>query len=297
MSRTVLCTPLLLERAALRRVGPSMRLVRTGMGPRRASRTAAALARRPAPVLVAGLGGALTPHVRPGDVVVASEVRTGIPSAESRPGRVEVASAPLLAGALGRLGLTVHVGAVRSVPRISWVPVADGALAVDMESAQLAAAGSPFAVVRAVVDTPDHPLWHLATLRHGVAALRALRACQPALEWWAAATGRRAVLLGGPRSVRAIASQVELALVAGSPESVRVARRAGAAAYLVGDTHEIDLRWLAGTTRLGIIAGACAPPGLVARIVHCLGGLGPVSTTGSWLIDPGAHLRATREVV
>lgn len=199
-------------------------------------------------------------------------------------------SAPLLAGALRRLGLIVHVGAITSVPRISWAPIADGALAVDMESAQLATAGAPFAVVRAIVDTPDHPLWSLGTPRRGVRALRALRACQPALEWWAAATGPREILLAAPRSLRAIASQVDLALVVGSPDSVPAARRVGVPAHLVQDVHEIDLRWLAGTTRLGIIADASTPPRLVTRIVHCLGGLGPVHMTG-------CHRRATREVV
>ncbi|MGH3828733.1 MAG: hypothetical protein ACRDQX_16420, partial [Pseudonocardiaceae bacterium] len=249
-----------------------------------------------------------TPQIHPGDVVVATEVRTAprppnstaelftrpcgalllsSGGAERTGGGVEVASAPLLAGALRRLGLIVHVGAISSVDRISWAPVSDGALAVDMESAQLAAAGAPFAVVRAIVDTPDHPLWSLGTPRRGMRALRALRACQPALEWWAAATGPREILLTDPRS---LAGQVDLALVVGSPDLVAAARRAGVSAYLVQDTHEIDLRWLAGTTRLGIIADGATPPRLVARIVHCLGGLGPVHTTE-------CHRHATREVL
>ncbi|MGH3852483.1 MAG: hypothetical protein ACRDR6_03105 [Pseudonocardiaceae bacterium] len=312
MSRTVLCTPLRVEQVALRGARHTLRLVRTGMGPHRASSTAAALAATPTPLLLAGLAAARTPQVRPGHIVVASEVRAGIPSAPyppsstaelfSRlrtallsnsatavpiPNRVEVASAPLLAGALRRLGLTVHVGPISSVSRIAWAPVSDGALAVDMESAQLAAAGAPFAVVRAIVDTPDHPLWSLGTPRRGVRALRALRACQPALEWWAAATGPREILLTDPRS---LTGQVDLALVVGSLDLVAAARRAGVPAYLVQDTHEIDLRWLAGTTRLGIIADASTPPRLVARIVHCLGGLGPLRSTE-------CHRHATREVV
>ncbi|HWR47143.1 MAG TPA: 4-hydroxy-3-methylbut-2-enyl diphosphate reductase [Pseudonocardiaceae bacterium] len=530
MSRAVLCTPLRIEQAALRGAGRSMRLVHTGMGPRRASATAATLSSSTDPVLVAGVGGALAPQVRPGDVVVASEVRGEIPSAlrppsstaelfsrirtallsnsatgglvasENTPGSVEVASAPLLAGALRRLGVTVHIGPISSVPRIAWAPIADGALAVDMESAQLAtvlASGDvPFAVVRAIVDTTDHPLWRVGTLRRGVSALRTLRACQPALEWWAAATGPREVLLAAPRSfcagvaraidtvhhalrrygapvyvrrqivhnahvvgelaargavfidevdqvpaggvlvfaahgvapavrrdatareltvidatcplvtkvhneirryarrgdtvflighadheevqgslgeapedvivvpdaetaarvqprdpsrvaytmqttlavdeaeeiagtlrdrfpalsaprtddicyattnrqraVRAIAGQVDLVLVVGSSNSsnslrlVEVARREGVPAYLVEDVSEIDLRWLAGTTRLGITAGASAPPHLVDQIVHCLGGLGPVSTSESRLIEEDVTFALPREVV
>ncbi|MBA2472188.1 MAG: 4-hydroxy-3-methylbut-2-enyl diphosphate reductase, partial [Pseudonocardiales bacterium] len=57
----------------------------------------------------------------------------------------------------------MHVGAISSVSRIGRGPAGSGALAVDMESAQLAAAGSPFAVCRAIVDTVDHPLWQLGT--------------------------------------------------------------------------------------------------------------------------------------
>jgi 4-hydroxy-3-methylbut-2-enyl diphosphate reductase len=506
----VLCTPLLVERAALRLAGRSMRLMRTGMGPRRAAAAAATLLGTD-PVLVAGVGGALAPQLRPGDVVVASEIRNSgstdtalspvaaVPVAAS--GSVEIASAPLLAAALRRLGLTVHVGAIQSVSRISRLPAgaswADGdPLAVDMESAQLAPAELPFAVVRAIVDTADHPLWHAGSLGRGTAALRNLRACVPALEWWAAATGPREVVLAAPRSfcagvaraidtveralqrygapvyvrrqivhnahvvgelaargavfvdevdevpagavlvfsahgvspevrrdaaasggtvidatcplvtkvhseirryarrgntvflighpdheevqgslgeapqdvivvpdadtaarvqphdpsrvaytmqttlaveeaeqiagilrerfpgvsaprtddicyattnrqraVRAIAGQVDLVLVVGSSNSsnsvrlVEVAQREGVPAYLVDDVSEIDLRWLAGVTRLGVTAGASAPPHLVDQLVHCLGGLGPVTATESRLIDEDVTFVLPREVV
>jgi 4-hydroxy-3-methylbut-2-enyl diphosphate reductase len=514
VSRAVLCTPLRVEQAALSGAGRSMRVVHTGMGPRRAAATAATLSGGRDPVLVAGVGGALTPHIRPGDVVVATEVRSGASGALNSPNstaelpvrgsraaelaasRVEVASAPLLAGALRRLGLTVHTGPIQSVSRIGRGLAGNGALAVDMESAQLAAAGSPFAVVRAIVDTPDHPLWQLGTLHRGVTALRTLRACAPALDLWAAATGPRAVLLAAPRSfcagvaraietvdralqrygapvyvrrqivhnahvvgelqqrgavfvdevdevpagsvlvfsahgvspavrrdaaagggtvidatcplvtkvhseirryakrnntvflighadheevqgslgeapddvivvpdvdtahrvaprdpsrvaytmqttlavdeaeeiagilrgrfptlsaprtddicyattnrqraVRAIAREVDLVLVVGSPNSsnsvrlVEVAQREGVPAYLVDDVTEIDLRWLVGTTRVGVTAGASAPPHLVDEIVHCLGGLGPVTATESRLTDEDVTFALPREVV
>ncbi len=526
ISRAVLCTPLRVEQAALSGAGRSMRVVHTGMGPRRAAATAATLSRNTGPVLVAGVGGALTPHIRPGDVVVATEVRSRPPSAlgppssttglfaqlrtallsnsatgelgtPATPGTVAVASAPLLAGALRRLGLTVHTGPIRSVSRIGGGGTASSdALAVDMESAQLAAAGTPFAVVRAIVDTPDHPLWQLGTLHRGVTALRTLRACAPALELWAAATGSREILLAAPRSfcagvaraidtvdralerygapvyvrrqivhnahvvgelqqrgavfidevdqvpagsvlvfsahgvspavrrdaaagggtvidatcplvtkvhseirryakrdntvflighadheevqgslgeapddvivvpdvdtahrvaprdpsrvaytmqttlavdeaeeiagilrdrfptlsaprtddicyattnrqraVRAIAREVDLVLVVGSPNSsnsvrlVEVAQREGVPAYLVDDVTEIDLRWLVGTTRVGVTAGASAPPHLVDEIVHCLGGLGPVTATESRLIEEDVTFALPREVV
>jgi 4-hydroxy-3-methylbut-2-en-1-yl diphosphate reductase len=304
MSRTVLCTPLRVEQAVLHRAGRSMRLVHTGMGPRHAAATAAALSSSADPVLVAGVGGGLEPQVRPGDVVVASEVRDATRADHA----LRAPSAPLLAGALRRLGLTVHIGPVSSVSRIARALIADGSLAVDMESAQLAGAGVPFAVVRAIVDTIDHPLWQVGTLHRGVSALRTLRACRPALEWWAAATGPREVLLAAPRSscagaARAISGQVDLVLVLGSPHSshsvrlMEVAQREGVPAYLVEDVSEIDLGALAGARRLGIIAGASAPPHLVDQIVHCLGGLGPVSTIESRLIEEDVTFALPREVV
>ena len=69
-----------------------------------------------------------------------------------------------------------------------------------MESAPLAAAadGRPVAVIRAVSDTPHHPLAGIVS--GGLAALRALRAAAPVAERWAAACGTRQVLLAGPRS-------------------------------------------------------------------------------------------------
>ncbi len=322
MNRPVLCTPLRIEQAMLRRAGRSMRLVRTGMGPRAAAATAAALSWGTdpvlvAPVLVAGVGGGLTPQVQPGDVVVASEVRGSAADGRS----VELPSAPLLAGALRRLGLTVHIGPISSVSRIVWVPAAaastrpvsglPGPLAVDMESAQFAVLDAPFAVVRAIVDSTDHPLWHLGTPRRGLRALRALRACQPALQWWAAATGPRQVLLAEPRSLRAALAQVDLVLVIGSANQssslrlVEFIERKGVPVYLVDDPSEIDLRWLAGTTRLGITAGGGTPSHLVAhrvahlvaQIVHCLGGLGPVDVRESRLIDEDITFAPPRGVI
>jgi 4-hydroxy-3-methylbut-2-enyl diphosphate reductase len=156
------------------------------------------------------------------------------------------------------------------------------------------------------VDTPDHPLRQLGTLHRGVTALRTLRACTPALELWAAATGPRDVLLAAPRrqcAVREIAREVDLVLVVGSPNSsnsvrlMEVAQREGVPAYFVDDVSEVDLRWLLGATRVGITAGASAPSHLVDEIVHCLGGLGPVRVSESRLIDENITFALPREVV
>ncbi len=128
-----------------------------------------------------------------------------------------VPSAPLLAAALRRAGLTVHVGprsadarAGRARRRRCSPPAASrpapggggmqpaGALAVDTESAWLAPdPACPFAVVRAVVDTPDHPLVHPGTVRRGLrradAHCAAPRRRSP--PWCAARRGAR----GGAR--------------------------------------------------------------------------------------------------
>lgn len=216
----LVCAPLAVERAALRRAGSPLRVARTGMGRvRPAARAALAMADA---LLVAGVCGGLVPlwpgdavpgppgvppggpaplragdpasappgdpaAVRPGDLVVATEVRG--------PGStVPCPSAPALATALRRLGLRVHSGPLYSDGRLATgaarrALTATGALAVDMESAALAAmaAGRPFAVVRAVVDAPGYPLWHPGTVPRGLAALRALRLAVPALAAWCGA--------------------------------------------------------------------------------------------------------------
>jgi len=91
-------------------------------------------------------------------------------------------------------GLTVHVGAVGGADAIvtgaardEWA--ARGVLAVDMESGAVARMGQLAAVVRAVVDTPVHPLVSFGTLPRGTAALRSLRRAAPVLSAWAAGRG------------------------------------------------------------------------------------------------------------
>ncbi|WP_199432327.1 4-hydroxy-3-methylbut-2-enyl diphosphate reductase [Qaidamihabitans albus] len=197
----VVVAPLALEARSVRRGLPGGHVVRAAPQARRAERVAAALRDRPArPMAIAGVAGALVDGPRPGDLVVADEVR-------SPQGTHKCRSAPLLATALRQAGLTVHVGPVLEsdhlVGREDRTRLSsDGAIAVDMESARLLdlAGSRPTAVLRAIVDTPARPLLHPATVPGGVAALRSLRAAAPALRRWAAATGDRKVLLAGPRS-------------------------------------------------------------------------------------------------
>ena len=86
-------------------------------------------------------------------------------------------------------------------------------------------------------------------------------------------------------SVRAVAADSDLVLVAGSRNSsnslrlVEVCERAGTAAYLIDDASDIQLEWLAGASRIGLTAGASAPPAVVTEIVSALSGLGPVSVS------------------
>jgi 4-hydroxy-3-methylbut-2-en-1-yl diphosphate reductase len=192
----VVCAPMTVERLALR--GVRAPVWRTGMGAVRSRRSAVAMAGRAR--LVAGVAGGLAPQVQPGDVVVASEVRgpSGTP--------VPCPSAPLLAAAIRRLGLTVHVGPVLSHPRVVHGPDRDalaesGALAVDMESWWLApAAGEPFAVLRVITDTARAGVASPGIVPRGVRALHRLARLAPVIDAWVRALGPRRVLLANPRS-------------------------------------------------------------------------------------------------
>ena len=256
MKPLTVCAPLRVEASALRRglraasiPEAQVRVVRTGYGPARAAAWAAeavsadsghadsgpadsGLAQsplaQPAPreLAVGGVGGALSADLRVGDVVVASRVSDGSVT-------VECPSAPLLAGELRRAGLRVRTGPVATVDRLvrqgeHAALAATGAIAVDMESAPLltAAAGGPAAVVRAISDTPGHPIVSPRTVSGGITALRSLRQAAPALARWAAAIGPRQVLLASPRSfcagVERAIEIVELALEQyGAPVYVR----------------------------------------------------------------------------
>ena len=194
--------PLRLEAAALRPALRDARVLRVGMGRRRASAAAQSVRETPiGAIAVAGFCGAVTPTLRPGDVVVATEVRTLDGDVHACRG-----TAPLVT-ALRRRGLRVETGPIVSADRILGPAErerlrASGAVAVDMESAWLAgAAGArPFAVVRVVVDVRGRRLLDPRTIAAGVRAFRSLRRSAGALGEWARATGSRRVLLAGPRS-------------------------------------------------------------------------------------------------
>jgi 4-hydroxy-3-methylbut-2-enyl diphosphate reductase len=226
VSSLLLLTPLRIEQLALGEVS-SARVLRTGMGPDRA-RVAAARAQAvgATTVAVAGLCAGVAPGLRAGDVVCATEL-VGEDGTETA-----VPGSALLAAALRRRGLTVHVGPLFSATRILGPAerrtLRDGILGVDMESAWLApaAAGRPFAVVRVVVDEAGRRLVDPRLAIAGPRALRSLRRVGPALAEWAAAARPRTVLLAGPRSfcagVERAIDIVELAISKrGAPVYVR----------------------------------------------------------------------------
>jgi 4-hydroxy-3-methylbut-2-enyl diphosphate reductase len=137
----------------------------------------------------------------------------------------------------------VHTGPVVTVDGVVLDPsrlrdlARTGALAVDTESALLASADGPTAVVRAIVDTPGRPLLRPGTPARGVAALASLRQAAPVIEAWATAIAEREVLLAGPRS-----------FCAGVERAIEIVERAlerfGAPVYvrrqIVHNRHVVD---------------------------------------------------------
>jgi 4-hydroxy-3-methylbut-2-enyl diphosphate reductase len=181
----LVCAPLAVEAMALGK-SAHVRVVRTGMGPKRSKKSAAKLASEPArAVVVAGFGGALDPSLEPGDVVVASEVHGDDTRA--------TCATEKLADVLRAEGLRVKVGTIACRDRIvrgdeRRALYEKGACAVDMESAWLAAAAPnrPFFVVRTIVDGPHHEFTDvLATLRGGTRGIKSLARVGRALERFA----------------------------------------------------------------------------------------------------------------
>jgi 4-hydroxy-3-methylbut-2-enyl diphosphate reductase len=105
------------------------------------------------------------------------------------------------------------------------------------------------------------------------------------------------------RAVRAVAAQSQLVLVLGSANSsntrrlVEVAQRCGAPAHLVEDAEQVDLRWLAGVERIGLTAGASAPPHLVEELLAALGGLGALEVDEIHLTDEDIRFALPKEVL
>jgi 4-hydroxy-3-methylbut-2-enyl diphosphate reductase len=86
-------------------------------------------------------------------------------------------------------------------------------------------------------------------------------------------------------AVRAIATESDLVLVAGSANSsnsvrlVETCERAGTPAHLIDGAEDIQLEWLTGVSTIGLTAGASAPPAVVDEIISALSGLGALTVT------------------
>jgi 4-hydroxy-3-methylbut-2-enyl diphosphate reductase len=82
-------------------------------------------------------------------------------------------------------------------------------------------------------------------------------------------------------AVKVIATEADLVLVVGSPNSsnsvrlVEVAKDYGAPeAYLVDDAGEVEQRWLDGVSTIGVTSGASVPEVLVSAVLDKLAGFG-----------------------
>jgi 4-hydroxy-3-methylbut-2-enyl diphosphate reductase len=81
-------------------------------------------------------------------------------------------------------------------------------------------------------------------------------------------------------AVKALASQCDVVIVVGSPNSSNsnrlreVAQNQGVAAYMVDNATQLDPAWLAGKERIGVTAGASAPEILVQQVIDKLKQLG-----------------------
>jgi len=190
-----ICVALRTEAAAVRR-GTTVPVTRVGMRATHLRRAQVGSG----PIAMLGVAGGVAPQVQAGDVVVASEVRgDGL--------TVSCPAAPLLAGALRRAGLTVHVGPLVTQSRMArgkdFAALAmSGALAVDMESAVVAegVGDRPFVAVRVVTDTAADPLLRPTIVRNGYRALRTLTQAAKVVEEWGDVAAQRTIRLAAPRS-------------------------------------------------------------------------------------------------
>jgi 4-hydroxy-3-methylbut-2-en-1-yl diphosphate reductase len=225
VSGLTVLAPLSVEARAVRAGAAWADVQQIGMGPRRAARGARVA--EGSAVLIAGFCGALDPDLEPGDVVLASELR-------GPTGTTACPDPAILAGVLRRGGLRVRVGPIASSQRLVVRErrrqlQRTGALAVDMESAWLAAAtqAHPLITLRVVVDTHRQELHRpLRTVAGAAVAYRALRRASALAENWARALGPREVVLASPRAscagvVRAIETVERVLEDRGAPVYVR----------------------------------------------------------------------------
>ena len=167
MSRVVVVCGLKREASILAGAG---RLAVCGDAPTLQRRLAGSVTSRPELVISWGLCGGLDRRLRPGDLVVGREVRSGDERIETDQ-RVTDRLAERLATAKARVSLERFAGAsapVLTASRKAQLCVETGATTVDMESliaGQFARErGAPFAILRAVADPAERDLPPLAAI-------------------------------------------------------------------------------------------------------------------------------------
>jgi len=197
VSRVLIASPLGVEGALVRSAWRGARVRKTGMGTQKSIAAAPGLAREPAEgLLVLGFCGGLDARARPGEVIVATEVYSATDEGHA-PARVRCPHAEPIAAALGSRGLDVRSGPMVCVSKIAVGErrerlLADGALAVEMESVWLAAgnAGRTLSVVRVVLDSPSHELMRPRAVFSAMRAARALRTVAGELRGWTLSQAR-----------------------------------------------------------------------------------------------------------
>ncbi len=197
--------------------------IATGLGISRATDTArrAMQALSSDLVIATGLAGALSAALRPGDLVLADRLILGGDDAESAPRTIAIPPADLarFQAALETERLAFSTGPILTAGRIlkdgaakRGARAASGALAVDMESAAIAAEahrlGLRFACVRAVLDTVDEEIVG-AELAGPDGAVRPLAAASFALRNPAALVGLARMMRSLNRATAALASALE----------------------------------------------------------------------------------------
>jgi adenosylhomocysteine nucleosidase len=198
--------------------------VATGLGIRRAADTARRAMQSLSPpdlVIATGLAGALSDELRPGDLVLADRLVLDGEDAESAQRTIAIPPADLarFRAALETDRLAFSTGSILTAARILKDGAAKrgagartGALAVDMESAAIAAEahrlGLRFACVRAVLDTVDEEIVG-AELAGPDGEVRPLAAASFVLRNPAALVGLARLMRSLNRATAALAAALE----------------------------------------------------------------------------------------
>jgi adenosylhomocysteine nucleosidase len=182
---------------ASRQAGETIVLLQTGMGPARAARGVEILLERYSlkGLFSLGFAGAVDPHLKTGDVVIASRVVSLDNLAEKESYQTDRALMRRAVAALNRLAQGYCVGKIATVDQ--FVPEAarkrtifeaTGARAIDMESAAVAAVASnarvPVAAVRAISDAADLDLsaWYRHVISLGTMSAVLAPVCDEAIN-------------------------------------------------------------------------------------------------------------------